>query len=708
MVNTKTLMTPFGLSTNFPNALSLQVTFTESAVNAGAGTSTVTAKVQIYNTVEGGYARKYTSTDAHVSVTVGAVNRQVTGTQAEFNLKSGERVTLATLTFTGVNHRRGPVFISTNGLWPTGTAGQGGAPEVTSFLALTYASAPPTPPVWTTIPAVPTGTGTQVRLTWVNMEDKTPAGVTQISPYTALTLLVSQGTYPSQFTPNIAASDLGSIAGGKLALSNYAVKVYWFINPGPEPTLASAPVTKTNVAANHVLTVKPPSNPPASAVGWGLAVARAEHVAAVADSATIQTFATTGTPQGSLSTTWVSPATGPTTTGGTLKISAVDQAALNWGTSASVPLAGPPWPTTTTYPTTGGFWYRFTLAAFNNAAPPIVSAGVSGTPVIYYCTGQAPNTGGSDSGSAGEGPIFAPAANIGVVAQASNSFNASASVIPTAAELINFSANAQTIPTIEGAIVSYNYCGDPRAYWPYANSAGNNSASPYVIEANTAGFTAHNAQVPPSQMSYALAALGLASVDRAHTLKFLGANNNTGSAVSSYVYVGGNPDTPNAAASFVLPVSASTVQLSAMAWVNSANNVLGRAVTPFSGIRFNALYANGVSVAGENTVALSPIPVNALVPLSASYTLPAGANSVVAALVANTAAGANWSGGLQGGDSVSVTAFMLGLDQTPGLPYFDGGWPNVRDYSVLSGGDLATTNLNQISGALDGNIPGLS
>lgn len=700
MAANQTILTgQFGVSDAAPTALTLRVTFTEAAVNAATGNSWVTATVQLVNPSD--RERWYRYLDGVIRIRVGNVVQKLTGANTYFDLKSGQTVTKAKLNWYSVNHSSGSVSIGMSADWPTGTGSAGDVPSTNGTLTLDNAPAPPTPVQWPSNGNAvgPTGVGTQTYLNWVNMANKSRTGVTQISPYTSMYVHVSQANYPSHFNPVLLASDMTIKAGGTLALSNYAVCTFWYTTLGT--TLPSLTGFKNNVAANNLLVVRPPRNPPKTAIGWGLAVRRDAGVAADPTKMIVQSL--NGTTQFALTKSWVSPLTGPKI-GGSPPPSSSFANNFAWSSNVAVNVANTA--TGANIATIGGFWYQFYVVTVNKAGA------TSSTPQIYYANGTAPDTGGNTNGDTGSGAnantIFAPAANIAVIARALNSVTASASVVPTVAQIIDFATPSGALTESATPNELTNYCSDPRAYWLTANTGGNNTASPYVAEVNTAGYTSKNAQILPTQMGYALAALGLDEVDRGHTQTFINATNNTGSQVQHYVYIGGNPDAGNTAASFPVPVGATSVQVSAMAWINSANTTAGRTVTPYNAIKFSAIYANGV-VAGTNTQTLSAIPVNALRQLSASYTLPASTARVSAAFVANTASSAGWNGGYGAGESITTTGFMMLFNQRPNTPYFDGGFPAVSAnvFAIHTSADLGYASLAAIPNTRDGSAAGV-
>lgn len=689
MANSYTLLDHIGPNSTHPNAITVQAEFIESAIDAAAGTSSVTVVVKLINNNDH-TERFYTYWDAYLDITVGGATARIGHPKCRFDLAGGASVTIDTMTFGAVPHSSGAVHISFHGNWPqyyTHTV------NAAWDLALTNAPAPPTPPIWPSNGnAIGPGPGTSTYLNWIPKANVSPSGAPSVSPYNAMTLLVSQASYPSHFNPILLGSDLGAVAGGALPASNYGVVAFWYTALGK--TMPSTPQF-LDVGANQLLTVTAPGNPPATATGWGLAVAQSTTGGADISTATIQ--GSTPLPLGS---TWVEPVGGISTNGGAPPTSGFADD-LVWSQNVAVPLD--PLSSSYVYPTISGFWYQFALTVGNDGG------WVTQTPQIYYVPGTAPSLGANGSNQAGEANVnvvHAPMANIAVVGQAFNRLNASASVQPIVAQVIDFSKHAATLTQSPTPLTLVNYCADPRAYGLLQGTGGNNTASPYVAEANAAGYTSHNTQALPVSMSYALQALGLTPIDRGHTITFVAANNNTGSQVSSYVYIGGNPDAANANASLAIPSGSNSVQVSALAWINSANVAPGRTVTPFNAIRFAALYANG-SVAGTNTVALGPIGVNTLEQLSASWALPANSARVVAALVANTASGAAWNGGYQAGDSITTTGFMMLFNAQPNTPYFDGGFPYSPVYTIHTSADLAYLSLGAIANTREGHAAGV-
>lgn len=705
MTNSVTLLDHIGPNATHPNAISVQAQFIESAIDAASGTSSVTVVVKLINNNDN-IERFYSYWDAYLNITVGGVTAKIGHPKCRFDLKGGRSATIDTMTFNNVNHASGSVAVSFHGVWPQyyiHTVNASGTLALTPSTQ-TATPVPPTPPVWPSNGnAIGPGAGTSTYLNWIPMANVSRSGAAQVSPYDTMTLLVSQASYPSHFNPILLGSDLGQVpvagqagghvpgGGGHLAASNYGVVAFWYTALGK--TLPSTP-QYLDVADNQLLTVQCPGNPPAIATGWGLAVARSTTGGADIATATIQ-----GTSPLRLGSTWIEPIGGLTSTGGAPPSSGFADD-LAWSQNVAVPLD----PTTSkyVYPTIPGFWYQFALTVGN-------AAGWSTqTPQVYYVPGTAPSLGANGSNQAGEANVnvvYAPMANIAVVGQAFNRLNASASVQPIVAQVIDFAKHTATLTQSATPLTLVNYSGDPRAYGLFQGTGGNNTASPYVAEANVAGFTSHNTQPLPTSMSYALQALGLAPVDRGHTMTFVAANNNTGSQVSSYVYIGGNPDAANANASLPIPSGANSVQVSALAWINSANVAPGRTVTPFDGIRFTALDSSN-TVVGSNTVAVPAMAPNTLKQLSAGYVLPANTARVVAALVANTAAGANWTGGYQAGDSITTTGFMVLFDGQPNTPYFDGGFPYSPTYTIHTSADLAQIALGAIPNTREGHAAG--
>jgi hypothetical protein len=139
-------------------------------------------------------------------------------------------------------------------------------------------------------------------------------------------------------------------------------------------------------------------------------------------------------------------------------------------------------------------------------------------------------------------------------------------------------------------------------------------------------------------------------------------------------------------------------------WANSGTVPGTRTV---HGIAFNALYANGVSVAGETIIPQPSIPVNTLTQLSASYPIPANSASVTMELwVGTTTTGNAWDGGFLTGDSFSATAFMVLFNSDQYTPYFDGGWPEFGQ-NIINGGDVGLVPLSSFTNSIDGNQPPL-
>ena len=697
MTNSVTLLDHIGPNATHPNAISVQVEFIESAIDAASGTSSVTVVTKLINNNDN-IERFYSYWDAYLNITVGGVTTKIGHPKCRFDLKGGRSATIDTFTITAVNHSSGSVAVSFHGVWPEYYIHTVNASGTLALTPTTLASTPvpPTAPVWPSNGnAIGPGAGTSTYLNWIPKANVSPSGAPQVSPYNALTLLVSQASYPSHFNPILLESDLGDILGqrgGSLGVGNYAVEAFWFTTLGK--SLPSQPVYATNIPANHLLTVDPPSNPPSVATGWGVAVARAVGVAADANLVSVQTSQPLD-----LGSAWVEPEAGPTTNGGPPPSSGITED-LAWSQNVAVPLD--PAATSYVYPTISGFWYQFALTVGNDGG------WATATPQVYYVPGTAPSLGANGSNQAGEtnvNVVYAPMANIAVVGQAFNRLNASASVQPIVAQVIDFAKHAATLTQSPDLLTLLNYSADPRGYGLLQGTGGNNTASPYVDEINVAGYTSHNVQVLPVSMSYALQALGLTPVDRGLTMTFVAANNNTGSQVSSYVYLGGNPDAANANASLAIPSGANSVQVSALAWVNSANVAPGRTVTPFDGIRFTALDSSN-AVVGSNTVAVPAIAPNLLEQLSASWALPANTARVVAALVANTAAGANWNGGYQAGDSITTTGFMVLFNSQPNTPYFDGGFPYSPVYTIHTSADLAVLSLDAIANTREGHAAG--
>lgn len=430
-LNTHTLSGNFGPNGTHPNALTFKAIFTESVINAAAGTSTVKVVVQIVNNSDN-IERRYTGTNGRIAITVAGVTQRLSGSAVQFTVTATGATktrTIATLYFRGVNHRSGSANIGADCSYPSYTGTN--SVHATGSITLNNAAAPPTPPVWTSTPAAP-GAGTSTVLTWTSYENKSASGVTQISPYTSMALQVSQSSYPDHFTPFTLASDLSNVAGGSLGLSNYAVVTFWNTTLGT--TLPSAAAFAGNVPANHLLKVKPPANPPSIATSWGLAVVRATGAPANAANVTVQSQS--GKTAIPLANSWTSPTTGPTTTGGQPPAAAAFSQNAVWSSNSAVSLTkvSGSWPTTYTYPTIGGYYYQFYLTANNNAGSART------IPIVYFCPGTAPSTGGSTTGGTGEGGSSIPLANIAAQANVLNAVNASATVNPLAASVIDWSA----------------------------------------------------------------------------------------------------------------------------------------------------------------------------------------------------------------------------------------------------------------------------
>lgn len=696
-LHTKTLTHDFGVAAASANGLTMSVKFIETKVDAAHNRSWVEAQVSITNNSTN-IERKYRFTDGKIHVRVGNSTKQLKGKNVIFDIKGGKTVLIARLTWKGIDHTKGSVAVAFNGNYPSAPSGVGSIPSTTGVLTLNNAPARPTAPVGLTAAYANVGTSTQ--LTWTNKDNKSPTGAVINAPYSTLSLLVSQANYPDHFTPVTRVSDISNVAGGTLtSLSNYMVQTFWYVHPNDTKTLPSPPVLYANVAAKHLIKVKPPANPPASATGWGLAVVRKVGSAPDINNARIQSYA--GSPKIPLSVTWTSPKAGPSTTGAKPPSSALANNFV-WSQNSVIPLTNHA--NTATVATVGGFWYQFSLLVTNRGAP----RGVQGRPVIYYAPGTAPSWGTSTTGDAGDGTpglLTAPAANVPAFGQAVTQVNASASVTPTVAQLVDLSPPPASLAQAADPATLINYCSDPRAYWLTASTSGNNTGAPYTAEVNTSAYATHNAQTLPNQMTYALRALGLDGVDRSIQQTFIGANNNTGNTVSPYVYVSNNPDLANIPAALPVPAGSTTFQVSAFAWVNSSNNAPGRTVQPFSTLRFAATYANGVTIGSAN-VAQPSIPVNTLVRLVGSYTLPANTANVAAAFVTSTASGANWSGGLQAGDNVHVTGFLATFNEPTSLPYFDGGWPSLNPtvHQLSFGANVGLTGLTQVTQVSQSNV----